>query len=249
MLKGKTAIITGASNGIGREIAFMLAQEGAELVINYANDTESAQYVLENVRKKGAQAILARADVGRIEEVRKLSDLALQTFGKIDILVNNAGVFINNDFLGTSEEDFDRTMDVIVKGAFFLTQAVARSMVDRGIRGRIINISSAATTLLRGMPVDYCAAKSAVNTLTRALSAELGKYGITVNGILPGPIPTKLNKFQFDDPVMRETLLQATTLKEYGDAAYIANAARYFLTEDAKWTTGALLHVDGGATV
>jgi NAD(P)-dependent dehydrogenase (short-subunit alcohol dehydrogenase family) len=184
-----------------------------------------------------------------MDDLRRLTETTLNSFGKIDILINNAGVFIENDFFEASEEDYDKTMDVIVKGTFFLTQMVAKSMVERGIRGRIVNISSAATGLVRGMPVDYCAAKSAVNTMTKALSSALGKYGITVNGIAPGPIPTKINKWQFDDPKIRETLREATTLKEFGDTRYIANAVRYFLTEDAKWTTGALLQVDGGASV
>ncbi len=249
MLKGKTAIITGASNGIGRAITMMLAAEGADVVINYASDHQAAQSLLDEVRKMDARGLLAQADVGKMEEISGLVKAALEKFEKIDILVNNAGVMFDSAFLTATEEDWDRTMGVNLKGMFFLSQAVAKSMVERRIRGRIVNISSVATTNLRGLPVDYCVSKSAVNTMTRALSAELGQYGITVNAIMPGPIPTKLNKWQFDDPAMRERLRDWTTLKEYGDVRYIAQAVRYFLTEEAKWTTGALLHVDGGATV
>jgi NAD(P)-dependent dehydrogenase (short-subunit alcohol dehydrogenase family) len=249
MLKSKTAIVTGASNGIGREIALMLASEGADVVINYASDHKSAEEVLDNVQKLGSQGLLVKADLGKMEDIERLANTALEKFEKIDILVNNAGVFIDSGFLTASEEDWDRTMNVNTKGVFFLSQAVARSMVKRNIRGRIINISSVATKLLRGMPADYCVSKSAVNTLTLALSAALGEYGITVNAILPGPIPTKLNKWQFDDPVTSERLRDWTTLKEYGDTRYVAQAARYFLTDEAKWTTGSLLNVDGGAAV
>lgn len=249
MLKGKTAIVTGASNGIGRAVAMMLAGEGADVVINYASDHHAAQSLLDEVRKMDARGLLVQADVGKMEDISRLKKMALEKFEKIDILVNNAGVMFDSTFLTATEEDWDRTMDVNVKGLFFLTQAVAHSMIERRIRGRIINISSIATTMLRGMPVDYCVSKGSVNTITRALSAALGEYGITVNAIMPGPIPTKLNKWQFDDPVMRERFRDWTTLREYGDVRYIAQAVRYFLSDEAQWTTGALLHVDGGATV
>ncbi|MEI6101904.1 MAG: SDR family NAD(P)-dependent oxidoreductase, partial [Eubacteriales bacterium] len=125
MLKGKTAIVTGASNGIGREIALMLASEGADVVINYASDYKSAQEVLDNVQKMGVQGILVQADVGRMEDIERLVNTALDKFKKIDILVNNAGVFIDNGFLTASEADWDRTMNVNTKGVFFLSQAVA----------------------------------------------------------------------------------------------------------------------------
>ena len=122
-------------------------------------------------------------------------------------------------------------------------------MVEMGIRGRILNISSGATVKVSGMPVDYCVAKSGINTMTKALADVLGKYGITVNCILPGPIPTKINKWQFDDPEIREQLRTATKLCEFGDTSYIADAVVYFVSDGAKWTTGAMLNVDGGFVV
>ncbi len=249
MTEMKTALITGGSNGIGRAAAKMLAEEGLDIAISYYSDKAAADEVVEYAREKGVKAFAIRADVGRLEDVQRLFEEALEKLGEIDVLFNNAGVFIESTFLEATEEAYDRTMNVICKGTFFLTQKVVRQMVGKGIKGRIINTSSAVTKDPTNTPIDYAVAKAGINNFTKAVAAEIGKYGITCNAILPGAIPTKINSWQFADPVLRETFRSGSVLGELGDARYIAGALRYFISEEARWTTGVLMSVDGGYTI
>lgn len=242
----RKAIITGASNGIGKAIALKLAELGIDVLINYYSDEDSANNVVKRAEEKGVDAYAVKADVGTTNGIKKIFDAALDHFGHIDILVNNAGVFIDSDFLSANEEDFHRTMNVIAKGSYFLTQRVVKSMIEKKIKGRIINISSAATQDFTGTSIDYCMAKAGINIMTRAVAKAVGKYGITCNCIIPGTIPTKINKWQFDDPKIRESLKRRSVLYEFGDTQYIAKAVEYFVSDNAKWTTGAQLNVDGG---
>lgn len=249
MVKGGTAIVTGASNGIGRAIALKLASEGFGIVASYYSDEEMANTLIQEVLKYDVPVYVIKADFNNLYDVINLADLAIAKFGRIDILVNNAGTYIENDFLSTQEADFDRTMNVILKSTFFLTQKIAQHMIDQSIKGRIINISSAGTVKPTGISIDYCVAKSGISMLTKSLAEILGKYEITINGILPGPIPTKLNKCQFDNPELKKMLKTSIKLHEFGDPSNIADAVAYFVSEGARWTTGALLNVDGGFTL
>ena len=189
------------------------------------------------------------ADTGTQAGVQAVFQAAEANLGTIDILFNNAGVFLDSTFLTATEANLDRTLDVIVKGTFFLTQLVAKHMIEHQIHGRIINTSSSVTKDQAGQPVDYCIAKAGINVLTTALARELGPYGITVNAILPGAIPTKINRWQFADPAIREKFRAGSVLGELGDADYIAGAVKYFISDEARWTTGTLLSVDGGYTL
>lgn len=224
----------------------MLASLKANIVVNYLSDDAAAACVAREAESSGAKAVTVRADMGTMEGVHAVYDAAVKAFSRIDILINNAGVFIENDFLSLSEEDYDRTQNVVTKGTFFLTQLVAENMIAHRTEGRIINISSSATIQIKGMPVDYCIAKSGVNIMTKALAEALGRHGITVNAILPGSIPTKINWWQFDNPILRQAMIDETALKSLGSAGYIAGAVRYLVSEEAKWTTGALIEVNGG---
>ena len=249
MTELKTALITGGSNGIGRAAALMMAEEGIDIVISYYSDEKAAQDVVKAAAEKGVRALAVKADSGRPEDIEYLYREALSFLGHIDILYNNAGVFLESSFLEATEEAFDRTFAVICKGTFLLTQKVARQMVEKKIRGRILNTSSAVTKDPTNTPIDYAMAKAAINNFTKGVAAEIGKYGITCNAILPGAIPTKINSWQFADPVLRETFRSGSVLGELGDARYIAGAVRYFISEEARWTTGVLLSVDGGYTI
>ncbi len=245
----RNAIITGASNGIGKAIAVRLAQLGINIIINYYSDDKAAQEVADEAEKLGVRAYLVKSDVGTAEGRKLVIDKALESFDHIDILVNNAGVFIQNDIFTITEKDFNRTLDVIIKGTFFLTQDVVKHMVDKKIKGRIINISSAATENFDGIPTDYSVAKAGINMMTRTVAKDIGEYGITCNAIMPGAIPTKINKWQFDDPEIKERLRNNSVLREFGDTNYIAKAVEYFVSDEAAWTTGAILKVDGGFTL
>lgn len=245
----RTAVVTGGSNGIGRAVVLMLAEEGIDVLFSYCTDQAAAEQTAAQARALGVHAGTVRADLGNMQDVQKIYDAALEQLGHVDILVNNAGVFLESKFLDLTEASFDRTMQVIAKGTLFLMQKVARHMIEQGIRGRIINTSSSVTKCQKDQPVDYCMAKAAVNILTQAAAIELGAYGITCNAVLPGAIPTKINRWQFEDPKLRESFRSGSVLHELGDAAYIAGAVRYLISPDACWTTGVLLSVDGGFTL
>lgn len=245
----RTAVVTGGSSGIGRAIVQMLAAEGIDVLFSYCSDKAAAEQVLEQARENGVCAQAIQADLGTMEGVQTVFDAAVARLEHIDILCNNAGVFFDSTLLTETEAAFDRTMQVIAKGTLFLTQKVAQHMISREIQGRIINTSSAVTKCQTNQPVDYCMAKAAVNILTQAAAIQLGPYGITCNAVLPGAIPTKINQWQFRDPVLCESFRSGSVLHQLGDPAYIAEAVRYLISPNARWTTGVLLSVDGGFTL
>ena len=245
----RTAIVTGGSNGIGRATVKMLAGEGIDVLFSYYSDEAARDSLLAQTEPLPGRTYAVKADTGTKAGVEAIYEAALAELGHIDILHNNAGVFLESTFLTATEENLDRTFSVITKGTFFLTQLVAKHMIAGGIRGRIINTSSSVTKDQKGQPVDYCIAKAGINVMTTALARELGPYGITVNAILPGAIPTKINSWQFADPKLREQFRGGSVLGELGAPEYIAGAVKYFISDEARWTTGVLLSVDGGYTL
>jgi len=246
MLEGKTALVTGASNGIGKAIALMLAREGADVAVNYHRDEQAALDTLEKAKAYGVRAQLMRGDVGCTADIERIVEETVSAFGHIDILVNNAGIFLDRGFFDITEEVFDRTIDINLKGCFLMMQKVAAHMAKQGIHGRIVNISSAlAVTGCEGQP-HYAASKAGVNMLTQTGATCLAPYGITVNAIMPGTIETNANKNQLSDPAVAAQILERTPLKSYGSTEHIAEAVKYFLTPGAEWTTGSILRVDGG---
>lgn len=246
MLEGKTALVTGASNGIGKSIALMLAREGADVAVHYHKDDSAALDTLEKALSYGVKAKLIRGDVGVTVDAERIVEETIAAFGHIDILVNNAGIFLDRDFFDITEEVFDRTIAVNLKGCFLLMQKVSAHMVRQGIRGRIVNISSALSVTGCEFQPHYAASKAGVNMLTQAGAACLAQYGITVNAIMPGTIETNANKNQLSDPAVAAQILQRTPMKNYGSPEHIAEAIKYFLAPGAEWTTGSILRVDGG---
>lgn len=245
----KNAVVTGGSNGIGRAAVKMLAQDGINVLFSYRTDEKAKDTLLKEVSTMSGKVYAVKADIGCMKDIQKLYQEACAQFQTIDILFNNAGVFLESTFFTVTEENFDRTVSVIEKGTFFLTQFIVHHMVENKIRGRIVNISSAVTKNQAGQPIDYCMAKAAINVFTTALAKEVGIYGITVNAILPGAIPTNINKWQFSDEKIRESFRLGSVLHELGDTDYIVGALKYFISEEARWTTGVLMSVDGGYTL
>ncbi|MGH7989973.1 MAG: SDR family NAD(P)-dependent oxidoreductase, partial [Limisphaerales bacterium] len=188
-LKGKVALVTGASRGIGRAIAERLARGGAAVVVNYSSNANEAQKVVAAIKASGGNAFAVKADVGRVPEIVRLFDETIAEFGRLDILVNNAGVMFAKPVSATTEADFDRIFAINVKGTFFACQQAATRLAQGG---RIINLSSSTTARLMPTYGAYVATKGAVEHLTRSLSKELGSRGITVNAISPGPTETEL---------------------------------------------------------
>ena len=243
-LQNKVAIVTGASRGIGSAIAKRFAMEGAKVVVNYNNSEDKALEVVDAITRAGGLAIAVRADVSKPQEVKKLMQKSVESYGTVDILVNNAGVMFEDTFLGASEDVWDKTMDINLKGAYLCSKEVAPIMLKQK-RGKIINISSNSglyhPTALR--LVEYVASKAGMNGLTRALALKLGPY-VNVNAICPGWIKTEMTENA--DPALEKRVLDETALKRYGTPDEVANAALYLASGESDFVTGELHIVAGG---
>jgi len=244
ILQGKTAIITGASRGIGRAIAELFAREGARVVVNYSSSQEEASNVVKSIRESGGDAIDVRSDVSDSTDVKCMIETTLQTYGRVDILVNNAGVHIDKDFLETSEDEWDRTIDINLKGAYLCSKEVAPIMIKQKY-GRIVNMSSNSGLYHPSSMrlIEYVVSKSGMNGLTKALALRLGPF-ITVNAICPGFIETEL--VEGTDPQIKKRILDETTLNRPGTPEDIAGSALFLVSPSADFITGELLIVAGG---
>ena len=243
-LDGKIALVTGASRGIGRAIAERFAAEGAGVAVNYVSGSSDAQAVVEGIRTRGGAAIAVPADVSRSDEVGRLVATTLDHFGRIDILVNNAGIMVASGVLETSEDDWDRTIDVNLKGPYLLSKEVAPIM-QRQQSGTIINMSSNSglyhPSAMRF--TEYVVSKAGLNGLTKALALALGPH-IRVNAICPGWIRTDM--LEEVDPEVHQRILDETALARWGTPADIAASAVFLASSEAAFITGELLIVAGG---
>lgn len=243
-LKGKVAIVTGASKGIGAAIAEDLAREGASVVVNYSSSPEKAGEIVGRIKRNGGSAKAVRADVSRPAEARQLIDAAVAEFGRADILVNNAGVYEFRPLSEVDEEHFDRMFDLNVKGLIFATQAAVKAFGENG--WAVINISSMASLGATANGSVYSATKAAVDSVTRTLAAELGPKKILVNSVLPGPVETDgaLSLSNWDEFSAR--LVQQTPLGRVGKPTDIARVVSFLASNDAGWITGQVIPVAGG---
>ena len=243
-LKGKVAIVTGASKGIGAAIAEDLGREGVSVIVNYSNSPQKAEEVVGRVKANGGFAKAVRADVSKPAEARQLIDATLAEFGRADILVNNAGVYEFRPLPEVDEAHFDRMFDLNVKGLVFATQAAVKAFGENG--GTVINISSMASLAATPNGSVYSATKAAVDSVTRTLAAELGPKKILVNSVLPGPVETDgaLSLSNWDEFSAR--LVQQTPLGRIGKPADIAKVVSFLASDDAGWITGQVIPVAGG---
>jgi glucose 1-dehydrogenase len=248
-LQGQTALVTGSSRGIGRGIAQRFAAEGANVAINYIGSAAAAEEALADVTAAGARGVLIRADVSSAAEVTRMVDEAIAAFGQLDILVNNAGIETHAPFWEVTESDYDKVMDVNLKGAFFATQALVRHLRAAKRGGRIINISSVHEDKAFPNFAAYCASKGAMRMLTRNLAVELGPLGITINNIAPGAIETPINSALLHDPVKLSSLLNQIPLARLGQPSDVAGLAVFLASDDASYVTGSTFVVDGGLSV
>lgn len=250
-LEGKVALVTGASQGIGQAIAVRLAQEGANIVINYRSHPEGAEATLEKVKATGGKCHMVdgftiQADAGTVSEVQRMVDESVAHFGHLDILVNNAGVEKNADFWNVTEADYDSVINVNIKGVFFATQAFVKHRIAVQKPGKIINISSVHEELPFPHFAAYCVSKGGLKMFTRNLAVELAPHGITINNVAPGAIETPINTKLLNDPEKLGTLLQNIPLKRLGKPEDVASVVAFLASPDSDYITGTTLFVDGG---
>ena len=243
MFKNKTALVTGASRGIGRAIALALAEEGAAIVINYVNNRSLAEEVVREIEESGRKALAVCADVSNFEEAGALVGKAKELFGSVDILVNNAGVTKDGLIMRMTEEDFDRVLEVNLKGAFNCCRHVVPLMVKQR-SGRIINITSIVGLVGNAGQANYAASKAGLIGLTKSLAKEIGSRGITVNAVAPGFIETDMTSGLNEK--MKEDAKENIALKKLGTPVDIANAVCFLASEKAAYITGQVISVDGG---
>ena len=245
-LQGKVALVTGSAQGIGRAIALRLAREGAAVAVQDLASNLHAEETLAQLRAAGATACLIRGDVGKVADDRRVIAEGVAQMGRIDILVNNAGVERRAPFLDASEAEYDLVLAVNLKGVFFLTQAFARHVCERGGDGRVINISSVHEELPFPHFASYCASKGGLKMLMRDLAVELAPLGVTINNIAPGAIRTPINTALTSDPALMEALRANIPLRRLGAPEDVAGAAAFLAGADASYVTGGTLYVDGG---
>ena len=241
-LKGKAAIVTGSSRGIGRAIATTLGAMQASVAVNFFSNESAARETVALVEKAGGRAVAIQADMGRVAAIERLFDQTADAFGRLDILVNNAGVRLYKPIADFTETEYDHLFDTNVKGVFFACRLAARRMADGG---RIINISSSVTRVLLPNYGGYSATKGAVDQITRVLAKELGPRGITVNAISPGPTDTDL----FRDGKSQAEIdgfAQQTALGRIGKPEDIANAVALLAGDKAGWISGQNICANGG---
>ncbi|RYZ03964.1 MAG: glucose 1-dehydrogenase [Myxococcales bacterium] len=244
-LIGKTAIVTGASKGIGAGIAKGLAAAGAAVVVNYAGGKEGAEQVVREIIAKDGKAIAVQADVAKAEDVKRLFAETQRAFGAPSILVNNAGVYVFQSLAEITEEQFHRQFDTNVLGLLLASQEAAKHFPDGG---SIINISSIASSNATPHTAVYSATKAAVDSVTRVLSRELGARRIRVNSISPGPTETEgTQAIHAFDSEMGRKLVEGTPLGRTGLPEDIAPAAVFLASDAAAWITGESIRVSGGA--
>ena len=243
-LAGRVAIVTGSSRGIGKAIAKLFAHEGARVVVNYSKSEKEALVVVDEIKREGGKAIHLQADVSKSDDVRRMVQRTVQEFGGVDVLVNNAGVHFAKDFFDITEDEWNRTIDVNLKGAYLCSKEVAPIMIKQK-RGRIINISSNSGEYHQSAMrfVEYVVSKAGMNGLTRALALKLGPY-IRVNAILPGYISTEMvAHFTPEDEKM---LMNETAVKRFGNVEDVAYAALFLASDESDFITGELMFVTGG---
>lgn len=242
MFKGKVALVTGASRGIGKAIALKLAELGADVVVNYVSNEASAEDVKNQIVEMGQKALIYKADVSKRDELVSMVDFVIENFGKIDILVNNAGIVRYGTITGLAQEDWHDVIDTNLTGMFNLCQLVVPHM-EKNNFGKIINISSLSAIMNLPASYSYTAAKAGVAAFTRVLSAEVIEKNINVNAIVPGVIATDMLETLGD---AKEAYRQQIPAKRFCDPEEVAELAAFLCSEKSRYIVGQAIVIDGG---
>lgn len=246
MLENKVALVTGASRGIGREIAMTLAKEGASVIINYNGSRERAEEVKNSIESEGGKAFLYPCDVSDFQSCEAMAKDIVKTHGRLDILVNNAGITRDNLIMKMKEEDFDAVLNVNLKGTFNTIRHFSRQMLKQK-SGKIINISSVSGILGNAGQANYAASKAGVIGLTKTMARELCSRGITVNAVAPGFVDTEMTEVLSED--IKEAACKQIPLGRFGKPSEIAAMVAFLASEKADYITGQVISVDGGMNI
>ena len=245
-LKGKVALITGASRGIGRGIADVFADEGADVAVNYIDPAQRPEAVAETIRSRGRRAMTVKADVANRVEVEAMIDSVWREFGAIDILVNNAGIETIVPFLDLTDAEWSRLVDVNLRGEWLCSQVFCRRAVAAGRKGSIVNIGSIQAAKVLPGRTHYAPAKLALEGLTRNMSAEMTPLGIRVNCVHPGLIDTDMTAWVMKQPELLQGVLAQISVGRPGQPREIGAVVAFLASDEASYLTGQSIHVDGG---
>ncbi len=245
-LTGKVAVVTGGNTGIGRAVVLALAAQGATIVIDYIANEDAEHEVERQVAALGDKVVGVRADVSKVEDLTTLVDTAVATFGRLDVMVNNAGVETRTSVLETTEQEYDKVLDINLKSAFFGTQLAARQMIAQGGGGRIINMTSVHEDWPMPGNTAYCLSKGGMRMLTRTAGVELAPHGILVVGVGPGAVDTPINAATVADPAQLAKLNASIPLGRVAEPEEIASVVAFLAGDGASYITATTIFTDGG---
>ena len=243
MLEGKIALVTGASRGIGRQIALTLGREGASVIVNYNGSAAKAEEVVKEIEAAGGKAEAVQCNVSDFESCGRMMADVVSRYGRLDILVNNAGITRDNLLMKMSEEDFDAVISTNLKGVFNCIKHISRQMLKQK-SGHIVNISSVSGVMGNAGQVNYSASKAGVIGMTKAVAREMASRGITCNAIAPGFIKTDMTDVLSD--TIKENINAQIPMKKFGETEDVANLVAFLASDAAKYITGQVICVDGG---
>ena len=246
LLQGKVAIVTGGNSGIGKAIVQYLAELGAQVVIDYRSHPEATEELEREIGSYGGSSFGVQADVSKLDDIQRLIDAAVAQYGRIDVMVNNAGVETRTSVLDTTPEQYDKVLDVNLRGVFFATQYAAKQMIAQGGGGRIINISSVHEDWPMPGNTPYCLAKGGVRMLTRTAALELAPHGITMVNVGPGAVATPINDSTMNDPELLAKLNAAIPLGRMARPEEIAKVVGFLASDGASYITATTIFADGG---
>lgn len=239
----KTVLVTGGSRGIGKEVALKFAENGYNIVINYVSDKTDVKKLEEEFNEKGVKSLILKADVSKVEEVDELVKKAIEEFGQIDVLVNNAGITKDNLLMRMSEEEFDKVIEINLKGTYLVTKAVTKYMMKKR-SGSIVNLSSVVGVAGNAGQCNYSASKAGIIGFTKSVAKELASRDIRANAVAPGFIETDMTSVLTD--TVKENIYNQIPLKRMGNAKEVAELIYFLGSEKSSYITGQVINVDGG---
>jgi len=245
-LRDKVIVVTGGNSGIGKAIVEEVGSLGAKVVIDYRSHPDRTEELVEEIGELGGQAIGVQADVGNLEDLQRLVDTAVNTFGKVDVMINNAGIETRTSILSTTPDDFDKVLNVNLRGVFFATQYAAKQMIAQGSGGRIINISSVHEDWPMPNNTPYCVSKGGVRMLTRTAGVELASKGVSIVNVGPGAVATPINDSTMKNPELLAKLNSAIPVGRMAKPEEIASVVAFLAGNGASYMTATSVFADGG---